>query len=88
MVTLVSSRHYHWLNQNHHENLVIVLVTMKKLLQKCSFENHNMITQTKVDRELRNRGDAGLKSKETGDAMLDQALRKDFVRGARDEVSN
>ena len=46
-----------------------------------------MVTQTKVDRELRNRGDTGLKSKEIRDAMLDQALRKDFVRRARDEVS-
>lgn len=64
--------------RDDHENLVIVLVTMKKLLQKCSFENRNTITQTKVDQELRNRGDAGLNSKETGDAMLDQALRKYF----------
>lgn len=32
-----------------------------------------MITQTKVDRELRNRGDAGLKSKEIRNAMLGQA---------------
>ena len=71
--------------RDDHDNLVIVLVTMKKLLQKCSFENRNTIAQTKVDRELRNRGDAGLKIKETGDATLDQALRKDFVRRARDE---
>lgn len=41
-----------------------------------------MITQTKVDRELRKRGDAGLKSKEIRNAMLDQALRKDFVSWA------
>ena len=41
-----------------------------------------MITQAKVDRELRNRGDAGLKSKEIRNAMLGQALRKDFVRWA------
>ena len=68
-------------------NLVIALVTMKKLLQKSSFENRNMVTQTKIDRELRNRGDTGLKTKEIRDAMLDQALRKDFVRRARDEVS-
>lgn len=72
--------------RDDHRNLVIALVTMKKLLQKCSFENSNMVTQTKVDRELRNRGDTGLKSKEIRDGMLDQALRKDFVRRARDEV--
>ena len=61
---------------------------MKKLLQKCSFENRNTITQIKVDRELRNRSNAGLKNKETGDPILDQGLRKDFVRRARDEVIN
>ena len=37
-----------------------------------------MITQTKVDRELRNRGDAGLKSKEIRNAMLGQALSLDY----------
>lgn len=73
--------------RDDHRNLVIALVTMKKLLQKSSFENRNMVTQTKIDLELRNRGDTGLKSKEIRDAMLDQALRKDFVRRARDEVS-
>lgn len=73
--------------RDDHRNLVIALVTMKKLLQKSSFENRNMVTQTKIDLELRNRGDTGLKTKEIRDAMLDQALRKDFVRRARDEVS-